>query len=255
MEKQVGKSDVFTKESLIKLQDKMRTLCIEEFNQVYSLDSILKTKQKGRNRDIHVSDMDNYIGLKKQIEKNNITLKKTNKKSLELKQNSKDIKDKIDKLKASKLNKDNFILSKDDKNSFINFIKLVDNINDEYDKMQTLSNTLINANEELINKDKQIKTNNKALNLRVDTLNNTIKERDNEISFLKSKINDLKDTLEYWKDKFEKLISFLHNKLHSWYDKDDKYIDVVNDMYEDNVLNDEDIEDLDLSKEKDDFER
>ena len=67
MEKQVGKSDVFTKESLIRLQDKMRTLCIEEFNQVYSLDSTLK--------------------------------KQANKKSSELKQNSKDIKDKINKLK------------------------------------------------------------------------------------------------------------------------------------------------------------
>ena len=28
--KQVGKSDVFTKESLIRLQDKMRILCIED---------------------------------------------------------------------------------------------------------------------------------------------------------------------------------------------------------------------------------
>ena len=132
--------------------------------------------------------------------------------------------------------------------------KQVDNTNDEYAKIQTLSNTLINANEELKNKDKQIKTlseNNKALNLRVDTLNNTIKEKDNEISFLKSKINDLKDSLEYWKDKFEKLISFLHNKLHSWYDKDDKYIDIVNDMYEDNALDDDDIKELDLNKEKD----
>ena len=55
----------------------------------------------------------------------------------------------------------------------------------------------------------------------------------------------MKNTLEYWKDKFEKLISFLHDKLHSWYDKDDKYIDVVNDMYEDNVLDDDDIEDDD----------
>ena len=77
----------------------------------------------------------------------------------------------------------------------------------------------------------------------------------NEISFLKSKIKDLQNTLEYWKDKFEKLISFLHDKLHSWYDKDDKYIDVVNNMYNDNVLDDGDIEELDLSKEKDDFER
>ena len=46
MEKQVGKSDVFTKESLIWLQDKIRTLCIEEFNQVYSLDSTLKQNTK-----------------------------------------------------------------------------------------------------------------------------------------------------------------------------------------------------------------
>ena len=34
-----------------------------------------------------------------------------------------------------------------------------------------------------------------------------------------------------------------------------EYDNVVNDMYEDNVLEDDDIEELDLSKEKDDFER
>ena len=258
MEKQVGKSDVFTKESLIRLQDKMRTLCIEEFNQVYSLDSTLKQKQRGRNKDIHVSDMNNYIDIKKQIEKNNEKLKQVNKKSNELKNNSKDIKDKINKFKVSKLNKDNFILSKEDKDSIISFIKQVDNTNNEYDKIQTLSSTLINANEEIENKDKQINMlneNNKALNLRVTTLNNTIKEKDNKISYLNSKIIDLKSALEYFKDKFDTLIFFLHKKLHSWYDKDDKYIDMVNEMYENNILDDEDIKDLDLSKEKDDFEK
>ena len=96
MTKQVGKSDVFTKESLIKLQDNMRTLCIEEFNEEYNLNTSLKKKQKGRNRDIHVSDMDNYIEMKKQLEKNNESLERANKKSLELKQNSKDIKNKIE---------------------------------------------------------------------------------------------------------------------------------------------------------------
>lgn len=65
MSKQVGKSDVFTKESLIKLQDNMITLCIEEFNEEYNLNTSLKKKQKSRNRDIHVSDMDNYIEMKK----------------------------------------------------------------------------------------------------------------------------------------------------------------------------------------------
>ena len=32
-------------------------------------------------------------------------------------------------------------------------------------------------------------------------------------------------------------------------------IDVVNEMYDDNVLDDDDIEELNLNKEKDDFER
>ena len=161
------------------------------------------------------------------------------------------IKDKIDKLKISRLNKDNYILSKEDKNSFISFINQVNDASKEYDKIQTLSNTLVNAHEQLKDKNNKIKTltkNNEALNLRVKTLNDTIKEKDNEISFLKSKISDLKNTLDYWKEKFEKLISFFHDKIHSGYDKEDKYIDVVNDMYDDNVLDDEDIEDLDLSK-------
>ena len=101
----------------------------------------------------------------------------------------------------------------------------------------------INVDEQFKERDKTIKTlteNNKALTLRVKTLNNNIKEKDNEISFLKSKINSLRNTVEYWKDKFDKLISFLYSKLHNWYDKDDKYIGVVNDMYEDKELSEED---------------
>ena len=251
MSKQVGKSDVFTKESLIKLQDNMRTLCIEEFNEEYNLNTSLKKKQKGRNRDIHVSDMDNYIEMKKQLKKNNESLERANKKSLELKQNSKDIKDKIDKLKISKLNKDNYILSKEDKESFIDFINIVDDTNKQYYKIQNLSTTLTNVDDQIKDKNNKIKTlteNNEALNLRINKLNNLIKEKDEEISFLKSKISDLKDTLEYWQKKFNKIISFIHGRIHNWFDKGDKYIDVVNEMYQDDVLDDNDINDLDLSK-------
>ena len=110
-------------------------------------DNKLKQNQKGRNRDIHVSDMDNYIEMKKLIEKNTENLKQENKKSNELKSNSKDIKDKIDKLKTSKLNKDNYILSKEDRDSFIDFINQVNDTSKEHDKIQTLSNTLVNAHE------------------------------------------------------------------------------------------------------------
>ena len=38
MKKQVGKSQLFTKESLTKIQDKMRNACIKSFNKFYDMD-------------------------------------------------------------------------------------------------------------------------------------------------------------------------------------------------------------------------
>lgn len=61
---QVCKSKVFNKGTLFKLQDQMRTLCIQEYNQEYNLNEKLKTKTKGRNRDISVRDMDHYAEAK-----------------------------------------------------------------------------------------------------------------------------------------------------------------------------------------------
>ena len=52
LSRQVGKTSIFTKESLVVIQDKMRERCINEFNIAYGLDSKLKEKQKGKNRDI-----------------------------------------------------------------------------------------------------------------------------------------------------------------------------------------------------------
>ena len=46
MSMQVGKTDVFTRNSLKELQDKMRILCIEEYNKEYDLDATLKKKLK-----------------------------------------------------------------------------------------------------------------------------------------------------------------------------------------------------------------
>ena len=59
MSKQVGKSDVFTKETLTKIQDKIRVRCMESFNKEYHTNYKLKPKLKGRNRDYHISEMEN----------------------------------------------------------------------------------------------------------------------------------------------------------------------------------------------------
>ena len=78
MKKQVGKSQLFTKESLTKIQDKMRNACIKSFNKFYDMDFKLKEKQKGRNQDINVKDMGDYRKIKKQLAKKEQKLEKAN---------------------------------------------------------------------------------------------------------------------------------------------------------------------------------
>ena len=57
---------------------------------------------------------------------------------------------------------------------------------------------------------KRVKLQNEEINdLRYDLDN-----KDNEISSLKSKINELKDSLDYWKDKFQRVVKFIHDKIH-----------------------------------------
>lgn len=257
LSRQVGKSDVFTKESLTIIQDKMRVYCINSFNKVYSLKEELKEKQQGRNRDINVKDMGNYHRMKKQLNQDKDKLDKANKKSLELDNKSNDIKEQINNLKISKLNKDNLILSKEDKEKLIKYIDEVDKTNNDFKSIQKLSITLNDVDTELKENKKNIaklEKENYKLKQTIEDLNYQINEDKEEISKLKSTINKLKQTISYWKDKFDKLISFLHSKIHNWYDKDDKYLNVINEMYKDEVLDDKDIDDIGLNAEKDDYE-
>ena len=257
LSRQVGKSDVFTKESLTIIQDKMRVYCINSFNKVYSLKEDLKEKQQGRNRDINVKDMGNYQRMKKQLNQDKDKLDKANKKSLELDNKSNNIKEQINNLKISKLNKDNLILSKEDKEKLIKYIDEVEKTNNDFKSIHKLSITLNDVDTELKENKKNIaklEKENYKLKQTIEDLNYQINEDKKEISKLKSTINNLKQTISYWKDKFDKLISFLHSKIHNWYDKDDKYLNVINDMYKDEVLDDEDIEDIGLSTKKGDYE-
>ena len=241
MSKQVGKSSVFTKESLKVLQDKMRILCIESFNKEYKLNNTLKKKLKGRNIDINVSEMDNYNNIKKSFEQNKVKLEKANKKSLELDNISKDVKYKINSLKQSKFNKDNFILSKDDKDKLISYIEQVDNTNKEYKNVQKLSVMLNDVEDELKNNKEQIETlteNNKALDLRVQTLNKNIEKKDKKITELKNEVSKLSSTLEYWKDKFFRVITLIKNKLLVRKSTREAYMEVAKDMHDVGIIDD-----------------
>lgn len=110
LSRQVGKTSIFTKESLVVIQDKMRERCINEFNIAYGMDSKLKEKQKGKNRNITSYERklfnERVKGLKQEISnlKNEVSDLEDNKESInkqisKLNKDKDDIKDEIDKKK------------------------------------------------------------------------------------------------------------------------------------------------------------
>ena len=106
----------------------MRNACIKSYNKFYEVDTKLKEKQKGRNQDINVKDMSNYKKIKKQLEKKAQKLAEVNNQTEKLDNSSKNINSILDKLKPSKLNKNNNLISNEDIEKIKNFTKDVKDI-------------------------------------------------------------------------------------------------------------------------------
>lgn len=268
MSKQVGKANVFTKEVLKDLQDNMRTLCIASFNKEYGLNNILKTKQKGRNSDINVKDMDNYQIMKEELENKQKDLEKANKKSLELDMYSNDIKDTVYNLKKTPIVKNTYTISEVDKNKIINYIDKVDKTNEEYKKIQMLSITLNNVDNELKDNREKIKVlteNNSALGIKVSTLEKNIEDKDNQLDKLKEENSNLKMTINYFQNLFNKLVNFIKKKLFKKLEDRENYMNFSKDLYEHGIFDENTIKDIkndymiaiDTSnkKQRDDLER
>ena len=64
MNKQVGKSDVFTVEILKMIQNELERFMINDFNKLFNLDIQNLKKKKRRNEDYRVKQMNNYKKLK-----------------------------------------------------------------------------------------------------------------------------------------------------------------------------------------------
>ena len=247
MKKQVGKGDVFTRDSLRKLQDKMRVLCIASFNKEYGLNDILKTKQKGRNKDINVKDMGNYIEMKEQLNKDRKALEIASKKSSELDKNTSEIKDIVDNLKKAPVVKNIYTISESDKNKIIDYIDKVDNTNKDFKRTEKLSVTLNNVDTELKENKEKIKIlteNNEALSLKVNTLSKSVENKDKEIKELKKENHNLKQMADYFKDLFSRLVNFIKHKMFGKDKEREDYWEFSKDLYEHGIFSDETIESI-----------
>lgn len=244
MELQVGKSDVFTKDSLKVLQDKMRTLCIEEFNKEYGLDNILKKKRKGRNNDFLVSEMDNYSEMQEAIERHQMNLEKANESSKDLDKKTNEIKNIVNDLKNVPLTKNSYILKQEDKDRLVEYLDKVDKTNNGYKTIQDLSVSLKNISTELSESKDTIKIlqeSNDALELRNTNLkneNSILKEKNKT---LQNELNNLKELYEKIKNKLNNLYHFFADKMWGNKEKRDKYYPVAYELYGKNILDEEQI--------------
>ena len=208
MEKQIGKSDVFTKESLKNLQDKMRTLCIDEFNETYQLDNSIKKKQKGRNRDINVKDTDDYENLKTEIEVSKNSIYNFNKKLKNIKLEIKQAEELFNNLEKSRFNQ--YTIFSKNKDKIDKFIKDTKISNEEF---KSLINILTSI--EVINNNlKYQKIQNKELRNKNDALVIRINAKDKENKDLKN-IEDFQQSIinSYKKDKID-LLKLISKNIH-----------------------------------------
>ena len=241
MEKQVGKSDVFTKVSLVNIQDKMREYCISSFNRIYNLNYSLKDKEEGRNIDINVANMNEYKKFKREQEKYKKELKELNSKADELQNKSSEINNIMDSLKPTLMNKNNYTISSDDVDKIKKYIEQTNdttsNLRDANDIniiLKKYENDLREHFNEVRNLNKKIKNRDE----RIEGLENRLEFANDTIDMLEDKVSKLQETLNYFKELWKKFIEFLQDKFFS----SNRYDDLIDELHDEEIIDDDDLE-------------
>lgn len=243
MKKQVGKSQLFTKTLLSEIQDKMRNACIKSYNKFYDVDSRLKTKQKGRNQDINVKDMDGYKDFKKQLKRKEQKLAKANEQTEKLDNASKNINRILDNLKPTLMNKDNMVISSEDVQEIKNFTKDVKDTNKTIRSVNDLNIAIKDFEYSAYEVEKENRSLKYQLEQKTETINrltDTISDKDEIIYNLRADKEELKGQLhkfkEFWRSllkRFQEMIGF---------NNDEKYKYVSDDLYRNGIFDDNDNE-------------
>ena len=243
MKKQVGKSQLFTKALLSEIQDKMRNACIKSYNKFYDVDSRLKTKQKGRNQDINVKDMDGYKEFKKQLKRKEQKLAKANEQTEKLDNASKNINRILDNLKPTLMNKNNMVISSEDVQKIKNFTKDVKDTNKTVRSVNDLNLAIKDFEHSAFKIDEE----NSSLKYQIELKDEEIKGLKENISVKENIIIKLKEEKESLKAQLQKFKGFWHNLMSHFhkkitYDNDQNYKIVSDDLYKNGIFDDNDNE-------------
>ena len=243
MKKQVGKSQLFTKTLLSEIQDKMRNACIKSYNKFYDVDSRLKTKQKGRNQDINVNEMNNYREMKKKLEKQKQKLENANKQTKKLDNTSKDISRILGNLKSPLLDKNNKLISNENIENIKNYIE---NVTDVAQTVRSV-NDLNMAIEDFEFYTLEVGKENRSLQYQIEQKDEVIEKLNDKLSAKEKIINKLQEEKESLKAQLQKFKGFWHNLMSHFhkritYDNDQNYKIVSDDLYKNGIFDDNDNE-------------
>ena len=240
MKKQPAKSKVFTKESLTRIQDEMRISCIKSYNMVYSENSLLKQKKKGRNQDINIKDMGNYREIKQQLKKKEQKLAEANTQTKKLDNTGKNINELLENLKPTKLNKNNMIISNEDVEKIKNYTS---NVKDTTQTIRSVNDLNIEI-KELENSTRELRKENYSLKYQLEQKNdeiNNLKQdlslKDKIIGKLQSEKESLKEQLQKFKGFWHSIMGHFHKKI--CYEKDENYKIVSDDLYKNGIFTDD----------------
>ncbi len=221
----------------------MRNACIKSFNKFYDMDFKLKEKQKGRNRDINVNDMGNYIEIKKQLKQKEQKLSKANNQTKQLDNTSKDINTILNNLKSTLMNKNNMVISSEDVQKIKSYTE------DVKDITQTVRNVngLNIAIKDFEHSSFEIEKENRSLKYEIELKDNEIGNLKKEISIKEKIIGKLQTEKEKLKQELQKLKGFWHSIMSHFhkricFDKDNNYKIVSDDLYKNGIFNDNDNE-------------
>ena len=243
MKKQVGKSQLFTKTLLSEIQDKMRNACIKSYNKFYDVDSRLKTKQKGRNQDINVKEMENYREIKKKLEKQKSKLENANKQTKKLDNTSKDIYKILDNLKSPLLDKNNKLISNENIENIKNYIENVTNVTQTVRSVTDLNVAI----EDFEFYTLEVGQENRSLQYQIEQKDEVIEKLNDKLSAKEKIINKLQEEKESLKAQLQKFKGFWHSLMSHFhkritYDNDTNYKIVSDDLYKNGIFDDNDNE-------------
>ena len=262
MNKQVGKSEVFTVDSLKVIQDKMRECCINDFNKIYGLNVELKEKEQGRNQDFRVGQMKHYEKLKNDYKKQHKKITEINNNVDKINIKSNEVKEILENLKQQPLSKNNLIISNDKKDKLLEYIQDIDKNNKSFKSMSNYNLSLENIKRDLEDNHKTInELQNEIEDLKVENKEkeNTISLLQNTINNMKNKILDLSSQVNYWKDKFMDIVGFFKDRINGFFGKEtkEKYNSVASELYLNDKIDKKSYNEMfnkNMKKKDDDFE-